>query len=74
MYLGRYEHELRVVLIKARHGQLSRDEASAQMKSILSRLQKDAAKAKSRVDEVVSYYLSDKCITVYEGEEGIWLG
>lgn len=73
MVLGRYEHELRVVLIKAYRQQLSRDEASAQVKSILAQLENNIAEAKGRVDDVIPH-LRKGTITVNEAEKEILLG
>jgi len=74
MYLGMYEHEIRVVLIKLRLKQLSRDEAATQLKDVLTRLAKNAEEGKRRVDSILSHYLSDKLITVNEAESEILLG
>lgn len=73
MVLGRYEHELRVVLIKAYRQQLSREEAATQVKNILARFENDIAEAKKRVDDVIPH-LRERTITVNEAEEEILLG
>lgn len=73
MYLGKYEHELRVILIKAWREQLPRDEAATQVKSILAQLENSIAKAKGRVDGIMPE-LCDGSITVNEAESEILLG
>ncbi len=72
MYLGKYEHELRVVLIKALRKELPRDEAVAEVRKILSRLQEDLENGKGRAYGAISD-LCDGSITVNEAEAGILL-
>ena len=73
MYFVTHEHNLRVILIKTYHGQISPDEAVRQAKGVLEKLENDIAKARERVDAIIPH-LCKGTITVNEAEGEILLG
>ena len=72
MRFTEYEHQLKVVLIKAYRNQLSQGEAIAQAESILARLAADIAEAKKRVREVMPHLCSGSIIVNEAQEEILW--
>lgn len=73
MYLVKYEHELRVILIKAWQEKLPCDEATTQVKDILAQLENNIAKAKKRAAGIIPN-LCDGSINVNEAEREILTG
>ncbi len=73
MYLGKYEHELRVVLIKAWRGELPHDEAVAEVRNVFSKLQDNLESGKGRAYNAI-LDLCGGSITVNEAEREILFG